>query len=134
MSRTVPFFFAEGSTTRPSEVNVNFQYVTTDLDSWSVQSTGTTISDSADVDGPSGKTILLLVRDSTNGGNALILYETGQTPVIVSNIAGAGSTFVTGAPGAGQIQVKDGTGKITFRAAASTAGAVLKTISLIAEA
>ena len=45
---------------------------------------------------------IVVVRDATSGGTALLLYESGVDPIIVSQ---SGSNFTTGTPGATQIRV-----------------------------
>ena len=59
-----------------------------------------------------GISFLAVIRDRGNGDTALVLYENNVTPVIVSQTA---SKFVTGAPGASQIQIANlsGGGGIT---------------------
>jgi hypothetical protein len=85
-----------------------------------------TLSSAGDTNGPSGTGLILLLRDHTNGGTALVLYEENETPVILGQ---AGPTvFVTGAPAATQIQVKDSVislGELQFRAGSSRDGVTL---------
>jgi hypothetical protein len=64
------------------------------------------ISSSGDTDGPGGTALLFVCRDNSNGGGAAVLYTNTQTPIILGSTGGA-TTFVTGAPSATQIQVKN---------------------------
>jgi hypothetical protein len=64
----------------------------------------------SDVDIALGTSLVLVVRDTSNGGTAFVLYENGATPVIVSQNAGSATTWVVAAPNAGEIQLKDRTG------------------------
>lgn len=134
---TVTFTFPAFGKPDGAEVNINFMDLLTYLTTFItvVNSGSATSSSAADVDGPLGKSLLVLVRDSTNGGTALILYENAQTPTIIAQIAGGGTTFSTAAPGVGEIQVKNrtGNGGIAFLAHATTTGAALKTATLTAE-
>lgn len=114
-------------------LNINFQDMEALLNASFLQESYTSLT-ASDVNGPDGKGLILLVRDSTNGGTALVLYEDGETPVIVSEITGGGTTFVNGAPGATEIQVKSRSGGVAFRSGSSRNSAVLKTVTLIAEA
>ena len=54
-----------------------------------------------------GTGIMLVVRDTTNGGTAILLYENGETPIIVSQ---SGSNYTTSVPSGTQIQFKDKSG------------------------
>lgn len=81
-----------------------------------------TLNSAADVAGPVASGLFLL-RDTTNGELTLVLYHIASTPVIVSQ---TGSEFVTGAPGASQIQVKNLTTSIGFRAGSGRNGAKLR--------
>jgi hypothetical protein len=67
------------------------------------------------------------VRDRGNGDTALILYENNTTPVIVSQNA---AKFVTGSPGANEIQIADGGSSITAKSGA-TIGNTNLNISII---
>lgn len=87
-----------------------------------------TLSSSGDVVGPAASGLFLL-RDTTNGELALVLYHIADTPVIVSQ---TGSEFVTGSPGASQIQVKDLTTSIGFRAGSGRNGAKLRVTTVYA--
>jgi hypothetical protein len=60
----------------------------------------------SDVDIALGNGLVLVVRDTSNGGTALVTYENGSTPVITSQPAGSATTWVTAAPNAGEIQLK----------------------------
>lgn len=54
----------------------------------------------------SGIGFILVVRDNGNGGTAVVLYENGQTPVIMQQITpSGGTTFVTTTPSATQVQL-----------------------------
>lgn len=94
-----------------------------------------TVSSSADVDGPLGTGMLIIVRDSTYGGTALVLYENSLTPTIISQVSGGTTTFVTAAPGATEIQIKNRTGSIgvAFRAGSSRNNAVVYVAAIIAD-
>ncbi len=85
-----------------------------------------TINSSSAVDAVTGATgFIAVLRDQTNGGTALILYENATTPVIVSQ---AGTTvYVTGAPGATQIQVanRGANSGITLKGGSSRNGIVV---------
>lgn len=131
---SVTFTFPDNSLPTGSQANVNFQDLVKFLNDAFVIESYTALS-ASDVAGPSGKGILMLVRDSTNGGTALVIYDTGDTPSIIDQV-GAGTTFVTAVPGAGEIQVKNrtGNGGIDFLAHSSTNNAALKVASLIVEA
>jgi hypothetical protein len=75
------------------------------------------VNSGADVDAWLGECVLLLLRDVSVGGSALIAYENGITPTIVWQDAGA--HFTVAAPGAtALIQVKNrtGNGGIALRA------------------
>lgn len=92
-----------------------------------------TLSSAADVSGPAGTGLLLLVRDNSNGGTALILYNDAGTPVIVAQ---SGTTaFVTAAPGATEIQVKNKAGNagVDFRAGSSRNGVVLNVLTWVVD-
>jgi hypothetical protein len=84
----------------------------------------------SDVDIGLGNSLLLNIRDTTNGGTASVLYENATTPVILGQ-AGA-TTFVTGAPAGGQIQVKNrgASGGVAVLANANRNNAVLN-VSLV---
>lgn len=56
-----------------------------------------------------GAGMVLLLRDNTNGGTALVLYENAGTPIIVSQ---TGANFVTAAPAGTQIQLANRTGNL----------------------
>ena len=58
-----------------------------------------------------GVSFLAVFRCRGNGGTALVLYETGQTPVIISQSGTV--TFVTIAPIGNQIQLANGGNSIT---------------------
>lgn len=128
-STNVTFTFPENGTAPNSQINTNFADLVGYINGGFITDSFTALS-ASDVTGPVGKTILMLVRDTTNGGNAVFLYETGQTPVRISNIAGAGTTFVAGVPGVNEIGVKDGTDKILFRANGTANNAALKTVTV----
>ena len=73
-------------------------------------STATTIAE--------GAGLLLLIRDNSNGGTAVVSYENAQTPVIIST--SGGTTFQTGAPsGSAQIQLASKSGNLGISALAS---------------
>lgn len=59
----------------------------------------------------SGISFLAIMRCRGSGGSAVVLYENNTTPVIIAQ-AGA-VTFVTGSPGANEIQIADGGSSIT---------------------
>lgn len=131
---SVTFRFPHQASLRSREVDKNFQ----DLVAWLVSAItlgSYTISTSADTTGPTGNGFGLLVRDTTAGGTAIVLYEAGQTPTIVSQIAGGGVTYVTAAPGAGEVQIKNngGSNGVDFRAGTGQDGDVLQTTILYAE-
>jgi hypothetical protein len=65
----------------------------------------------------SGISFLAVVRCRGSGGSAIILYENNTTPVIVAQAGPV--TFVTGAPGANEIQIADGGSSITALAGAT---------------
>lgn len=75
----------------------------------------------------SGVSFIAVVRDRGNGDTALILYENNTTPVIVSQNA---AKFVTGSPGANEIQIADGGSSITAKSGA-TIGNTNLNISII---
>lgn len=125
----VTFTFPEGIVASNAQINTDFADLVNYINGGFITDSFTALS-AADVTGPAGKTLLMLVRDTTNGGNALFLYETGQTPARIANIVGTGTTFVAGAPGVNEIGVKDGTDKILFRANGTSNNAVLKTVTL----
>ena len=93
---------------------------------WSDQSY--TVLSASDVAGPTGYSFALVVRDTTNGGSAIVFFEANQTPVIVAQ-AGA-TTFVTGSPGATEIKVIGGSVGVAFRAGSSRNNAVVTTVIL----
>jgi hypothetical protein len=65
-----------------------------------------------------GAGLLLLVRNNTNGGTAVVSYENAQTPVIIST--SGGTTFQTGTPsGSAQIQLLNRSGNLGIAALAS---------------
>jgi hypothetical protein len=65
-----------------------------------------------------GAGLLLLIRDNTNGGTAVVSYENAQTPVIIST--SGGTTFQTGAPsGSAQIQLASKSGNLGVSALSS---------------
>ena len=65
-----------------------------------------------------GAGLLLLVRNNTNGGTAVVSYENAQTPVIIST--SGGTTFQTGTPsGSAQIQLTNRSGNLGIAALAS---------------
>ena len=73
-------------------------------------STATTIAE--------GAGLLLLIRNTTNGGTAVVSYENAQTPVIIST--SGGTTFITGTPsGSAQIQLINKSGNLGIAALAS---------------
>jgi hypothetical protein len=73
-------------------------------------STATTIAE--------GAGLLLLVRNTTNGGTAVVSYENAQTPVIIST--SGSTTFQTTTPsGSGQIQLTNRSGNLGVAALAS---------------
>jgi hypothetical protein len=73
-------------------------------------STATTIAE--------GAGLLLLIRNTTNGGTAVVSYENAQTPVIIST--SGGTTFQTGTPsGSAQIQLTNKSGNLGIAALAS---------------
>ena len=73
-------------------------------------STATTIAE--------GAGLLLLIRDNSNGGTAVVSYENAQTPVIIST--SGGTTFQTGTPsGSAQIQLASKSGNLGVSALAS---------------
>lgn len=66
-----------------------------------------------------GAGLLLLVRNNTNGGTAVVSYENAQTPVIIST--SGGTTFQTGTPsGSAQIQLLNRSGNLGIAALASS--------------
>jgi len=92
-----------------------------------------TLSSSADVQGPTSQAALFVMRDTVNGGAALVLFGYANTPVIVA-LDGGSTVFVTGAPTASQIQVKVGTGiNIAFRAGSSRNNVTVQVASFLAQ-
>ena len=74
-------------------------------------STATTIAE--------GAGLLLLIRDTTNGGTAVVSYENAQTPIIIST--SGGTTFQTGTPsGSAQIQLASKSGNLGVSAKSSS--------------
>lgn len=82
-----------------------------------------TVHSASDTATNTGDAAIYAIRDTTNGGYCLVLFENLTTPVIVAQ-AGV-TTFVTGSPGATQIQVKAGTSGagLVLRAGSSRDGA-----------
>jgi hypothetical protein len=77
-----------------------------------------TISSSTATTIAQGAGLLLLIRDNTGGGTAVVSYENAETPVIIST-SGA-TTFQTGAPsGSAQIQLTNRSGNLGVAALAS---------------
>jgi hypothetical protein len=73
-------------------------------------STATTIAE--------GAGLLLLIRNNTHGGTAVVSYENAQTPVIIST--SGGTTFQTTTPsGSAQIQLASKSGNLGVSALAS---------------
>ena len=65
-----------------------------------------------------GAGLLLLIRDTTNGGSAVVLYENAQTPVIIST--SGSTTFQTTTPsGSAQVQLASKSGNLGVSAKAS---------------
>jgi hypothetical protein len=65
-----------------------------------------------------GAGLLILVRDTTNGGTAVVSYENATTPVIIAT--SGGTTFQTGTPsGSAQIQLSNRSGNLGIAALAS---------------
>ena len=65
-----------------------------------------------------GAGLLILVRNNTNGGTAVVSYENAQTPVIIST--SGGTTFQTTTPsGSAQIQLTNRSGNLGIAALAS---------------
>jgi len=64
-----------------------------------------------------GTSFLAVFRCRGSGGSAVVLYETGQTPVIISQTGTV--TFVTVAPIGNQIQLANGSNSITALAGAT---------------
>jgi hypothetical protein len=64
-----------------------------------------------------GVSFLAVFRCRGSGGSAVVLYESGQTPVIISQTGTV--TFVTGAPIGNQIQLANGGNSITALAGAT---------------
>lgn len=62
-----------------------------------------TVLSASDVNGPDRNAMIFVVRDTTGGGTALVLYEHNGTPVIINQV---GTVFVTAAPGVNEIQIK----------------------------
>lgn len=90
-----------------------------------------TLSSSADVSGPAGFGFELLIRDITNGTTCKMLYENNVTPNIYAQVV-SGSTFVTGAPGASQIQIKvDPFVGVKFRAGSGLNGTIIRVLQLL---
>jgi len=57
-----------------------------------------------------GDGFIAVIRDVTNGSSALVLYENGQTPTIISQIASASTFVVSGSPGATEIDLQSSGG------------------------
>jgi hypothetical protein len=129
---SVTFTFPEHSTVPGAQANVNFSDLVGFINAGYLAETYTALS-AGDVDGPSGSGLLMLVRDSTNNGTALVMYESGQTPLICFEIVNSGTRFVNYSPGATQIQIKNRTGGIAFRAGSSRNSASLRVTTLIAQ-
>lgn len=89
-----------------------------------------TISSAADVTGPRGTGFIVVLRDNVYSGTALVLYENANTPVIIAQFGG--TTFVTGAPAATDVQVKVSAINygIDFRAGASRNNTVINALVL----
>lgn len=64
-----------------------------------------------------GVSFLAIFRCRGSGGSAVVLYENGQTPVIIAQTGTV--AFTTSAPGANEIQLADGSSSITALAGAS---------------
>jgi len=64
-----------------------------------------------------GTSFLAVFRCRGSGGAAVVLYESGQTPVIIAQTGTV--TFVTGAPVGNQIQLANGSNSITALAGAT---------------
>lgn len=80
----------------------------------------TALNDTTETTIATGAGFVGVVRDTTNGGTALVLYENAQTPVIVAQ-TGGGTTFQTTAPsGSAQIQLVNKSGNLGVAAKTST--------------
>ena len=79
----------------------------------------TTLNNSTATTIATGAGFVGIIRDTTYGGVALILYENAQTPVVIAN-TGGGTTFITGTPsGSAQIQVLNKSGNLGVAAKTS---------------
>lgn len=96
-----------GATTLSSTLAVSGNASLTGSNGLFLQRTVALTSTAADI--ASGAGLLLLLRDNTNGGTALVLYENVTTPKIVSQ---SGTNFVTAAPTGTQIQLQNRTGNL----------------------
>lgn len=65
-----------------------------------------------------GSAIVAFVTDATLGTSAIVLYQNTIGVTIVAQLGGA-TTWVTGAPATGEIQLKDNGSKLSIRAGAT---------------
>ena len=87
-----------------------------------------TASSSADVDLAQSVGGLYILRDGSNGGVAIVGLDSTNTPFILGQ-SGAGTTFVTAAPAATEVQVKAYAGtpqRLMVRAGSSRDGATIQ--------
>ena len=90
-----------------------------------------TVNNSTPVDLTLGTAIMCYIRDISAGGTALVIYENGQTPTIVSQI---GTVFTVSSPGASEIQlIGTGDQKITAQGGSGKNGAQVSVITMRAQ-
>lgn len=90
-----------------------------------------TVSSSADVSIGTLTAGLFLIREGANGGSAIVLYENSS---MMSIIATLGPTaFVSGAPGATEIQVKPGFQDVSLRGGSSRNGVTVYVMALVTQ-
>ena len=78
-----------------------------------------TINSSTAITIAEGAAFLCVIRNNTYGGAAVVLYETGVTPIIISTTT-SGTTFQTSAPNSsGQVQLADKPGNLGITALAN---------------